>query len=109
LYGNIYSVVGVNVHDKIQPLLSLRYGLSSGAKKLGEVMWPSLPLSFSVPSLRCRDLSLPVAPIEGWLVKVSSRLRSRFSQVRESIGDIVEEVFDRTATDVVWNSKRLRM
>ena len=45
------------VHAKIPPLLSLRHGVSPGAKKLGEVMWPSPPLSFAAPLLRCRDLS----------------------------------------------------
>lgn len=39
LYGSLYSVFGSEVHARIQLLLSLRYGVSPGAKELGEVMW----------------------------------------------------------------------
>jgi hypothetical protein len=48
------------VHDSIPVLLSFRHGVSLGAKKLGEVMWPSPPLSFAALLLPYRDLSLPV-------------------------------------------------
>jgi len=43
-------------------LLSLRHGLSPGAKEVGEVMWPSPPLFFATQLLRCHDLSLTVVP-----------------------------------------------
>jgi hypothetical protein len=48
------------VHASIHLLLSFRHGVSPGAKELGEVMWPSPPLSFSALRLRYRDLSLTV-------------------------------------------------
>jgi hypothetical protein len=48
------------VHASIQLLLSFRHGVSPGAKELGEVMWPSPPLSFAVLHPRYRDLSLVV-------------------------------------------------
>ncbi len=37
------------VHAKIHLLLSLRCGVSPGAKEEGEVMWPSPPLSIAAP------------------------------------------------------------
>jgi hypothetical protein len=61
LYEYIYSVAGGNVHGKIDLLLSLRYGLSPGAKERGgDVAITSL--FFAAPLLRCRDVSLPVVP-----------------------------------------------
>ena len=100
------------------------------ALRNGEVMWPSPPLFFAAPLLRCRDVSLPVVPfslpsffmpcgalrrrnrfhpdivadfipVESPSMKGSSRRRREFSQVVESIGDVAEELFDRTATRVM--------
>lgn len=48
------------VHASIRVLLSFRHGVSPGAKELGEVMWPSPPLSFAALRLPYRDLNLLV-------------------------------------------------
>ena len=119
-----------NVHGKIHVLLSLRYGLSPGAKERGgDVAITSpffLPRRFFVVVMSaCRsfrsllpsffmpcgalhrrnrfhpDIVADFIPVESPSMKGSSRRRRGFSQVVESIGDVAEELFDRTATRVM--------
>jgi hypothetical protein len=115
-----------NVHAKIHLLLSLRYGVSPGAKEVGEVMRTSPPLFLAAPLLRGRDLSLPVVPFSfayssshevgfggvtgcirtslpipsGWGPISEGELSSVMwlSRVVESLGSVAEGVFVRTAT-----------
>jgi hypothetical protein len=68
----IYLVfVREDVHAKIHLLLSLRYGVSPGAKEVGEVMWLSPPLFFAALLLCGRALSLSVVPSSFAVVFIS--------------------------------------
>jgi hypothetical protein len=77
-----------NVHANIPLLLSSRHGVSPGAKKVGEVMWLSPPLSFAAPLPRCRDFSLPVVPssFAGFLISWDA-LRWRRRLYSDTVGD----------------------
>lgn len=80
----------VNVHVKIPPLLSLRYGVSPSAKEVGEVMWRSPPLSFAAPLLRGRELSLLVVPSSVALFFIASGVRRRRHRLHpDSVADSI--------------------